>query len=148
MKESKLLEKLEEYLIEEMTKTSMEYSNFSIDSREFAILKSREETYYDVLNHIKSFENESDENSSIEEEKIVDDAPFFYEFVVINSTNREDFIVKSDILITQSNISDINKKLRVLRKEENGDYGAERIYDSEINMDYELLNGDFIQCEK
>ncbi len=148
MKESDLFKRLEKYLVEEIRKTSMKYSDFSEDSRGFAILKSRAETYYDVLNHIKSFENEVDENILLEQDIVVEEPPFFYNFVVINSKNREDFIVKSDVLITQSNISDINKKLRVIRKEENADYGAERIYDSEIHMDYELLNGDFIQYEK
>ncbi len=148
MKEFDLFKRLEKYLVEEIRKTSMKYSDFLSGGKDFAILKSRADTYYDVLNHIKSFENEVDENILLEQDIVVEEPPFFYNFVVINSKNREDFIVKSDVLITQSNISDINKKFRVFRKEENDIYGVERIYDSENQMDYELLNGDFIQYEK
>ncbi len=138
------MEYLENLKVSIKKKVSYLERKLSIDLAEDIRLlyKVRKETYEAILSEIDYLLSLPDLSLSsipkkIELEDNIDIPPYFYIFTILGIDEKKEFCVESDFLVTQTNISKVNSRLRNIRNEKY-EYGVVRVNDPIDLIDYKL----------
>jgi hypothetical protein len=141
---SLFIENIQESLKAKIALIDLEISKISENQKcALKVLQAKKMVYLDVLKDIQLVLHSVSDDTQIEdviEDILEDKPPYYYLYFAIEDGINKEFYLKTDILITQSNISEMNKKISSLRNTSGVEYGASRVY--EVNtIDYIFENG-------
>ena len=114
------------------------------DECELKVLQAKKDVYSKILEDIQlvldSASEDRDTEEISEDESLKDNPPYYYLYFAIENNEATEFYLETDVLITQTNISDMNKKISSLSDTSGVDYGASRVYEVP-RIDYIFKDG-------
>jgi len=148
---SLFIENIEALIETEVAFIDLEISKLSKNQKcDLKVLEAKKEAYLSILNEVQRVLSSTSIDSKKEiqiNEIIEDNSPYYYLYFSIENGNNTEFYLKSDTLVTQSNISEFNKKISSMRKTSGVSYGASRVYEV-VEVDFIYENGILEKVDK